>query len=76
MKHFLIFTTVLASLLLSACTPENNGVENKPFLEQDVAWQEIQADTITLENLTPDSIYSIQVKNDGKERVEKLCRQH
>ena len=64
MKHFLIFTTVLASLLLSACTPENNGVENKPFLEQDVAWQEIQADTITLENLTPDSIYSIQIKDN------------
>ena len=69
MKHFLIFTTVLASLLLSACTPENNGVENKPFLEQDVAWQEIQADTITLENLTPDSIYSIQVKNDGSRKL-------
>ena len=64
MKHFLIFTTVLALLLLSACTPENNGVENKPFLEQDVAWQEIQADTITLENLTPDSIYSIQIKDN------------
>lgn len=69
MKHFLILTIIWASLLLSACTPENKGAENKPFLEQDVAWQEIQADTITLESLTPDSIYSIQVKDNGSRNL-------
>ena len=70
MKYFLIIATLLVSLLLPSCTPPvNEEAENKPLLEKDVTWQEISADTITLQNLEPNSLYSIQIKDNGSRNI-------
>ena len=66
MKHLLIVTTVLASLLLPSCTPPAN---EETEIENGIKWQEITTDTITLKDLDPDSIYSIQIKDNGSRNM-------
>lgn len=66
MKHLLIVTTVLASLLLPSCTPPAN---EEAEIENGIKWQEIATDTITLKDLDPDSIYSIQIKDSGSRNM-------
>lgn len=66
MKHLLIVTTVLASLLLPSCTPHAN---EETEIENGIKWQEITTDTITLKDLDPDSIYSIQIKDNGSRNM-------
>ena len=66
MKHLLIVTTVLASLLLPSCTPPAN---EEAEIENGIKWQEITTDTITLKDLDPDSIYSIQIKDNGSRNM-------
>ncbi len=66
MKHLLIVTTVLASLLLPSCTPPAN---EETEIENGIKWQEIATDTITLKDLDPDSIYSIQIKDNGSRNM-------
>lgn len=66
MKHLLIVTTVLASLLLPSCTPPAN---EEAEIENGIKWQEIATDTITLKDLDPDSIYSIQIKDNGSRNM-------
>ena len=49
--------------------PVNEDAENKPLLEKDITWQEISTDTITLQDLDSNSLYSIKLKDNGSRNM-------